>query len=187
MPPILHFNAIPCALLAMGVLMSSPAQAQLSITTFGATEAQACYQDAGDDHTTDTGECDKALNGKVQLTRRDVAHTHVNRGIILNRAGRVSEAISDFDAALTIRPSLAEAFLNRGNSYFLKEQYDSALADYETALANGLRKSYAAWYNIGLVYDAKKMPEKAREAYEKALADNPGYRLAEEKLERYKD
>ena len=174
MPVNFRFITITRALIAISVFVSPAAHAQLSITTFGATNAQACYEDAGDDHTTDTGECDQALNGKVQLTRRDVAHTHVNRGIILNRAGRVSEAITDFDAALEIKPALAEAFLNRGNSYFLMEQFDSALADYETSLANGLRKAYAAWYNIGLVYDAKEMPDKAREAYEKVLVGKTG-------------
>jgi len=51
--------------------------------------------------------------------------------------------------------------------------------------SNGLSKAYAAWYNIGLLYDAQNMPDKAREAYENALAANPGYRLAEEKLAKY--
>jgi len=169
----------------IGAAVSSTADAQLSITTFGATDAQACFVSAGDDHTTDTQECDAALSGRITLTRRDTAHTHVNRGIILNRASRLSEAIADFNLALAIIPTLAEAYLNRGNSYFLSEQYNQALADYETSLANGLSKAYAAWYNIGLLYDAQNMPDKAREAYENALAANPGYRLAEEKLAKY--
>ena len=174
------------AVLAMAFSVTVVA-AQVSVTTIGATDAQACYQEAADDSSISVRECNEALKGKTNLTRRDVAKTHVNRGIIFNRAGLSPQAINDFDAAIEIIPGLAEAYLNRGNSYYLLQRYDIALENYNQALALDLRKAYAAWYNIGLTYDAMKKPEKAREAYEKSLAAFPDFALAKKKLERYED
>ena len=166
---------------------SAGATAQLSITTIGATDAQACYQSALDNFTTSVDDCDEAIKNDGNLSRRDLAFTYVNRGIILNRAGLVSEALEDFEKALKIKSDIPEAFLNRGNSYYLSRQYEKALADYETSLAQGLKKSYAAWYNIGLVYDAMKMPDKARSAYQKAVDIFPEHGPSVKKLERYQN
>lgn len=157
------------------------ARAQMSVSTFGATDAAACYENAANDLSRDADPCDQALAGGT-LTRSDRVKTLVNRGIIYNRNGDLQAAIDDFNAALDIDPAIGEAYLNRGNSYYLSSQYDAALADYEAALANDVNKPWAAWYNIGLAYEAKKDKEKARQAYEKALELNPSFTPAQLKL-----
>lgn len=177
------FVVLGTSLGLLGVILPQATFAQISVTP-GATEAHACYITAGDGLSQNTDECDAALLKQSLLTRRDIANTYVNRGIILNRTGDFGAAIADFDAALAIKNTLAEAFLNRGNSFFMMGQVDKALADYEASLSNGIEKAYAAWYNIGLVYDVKNMPQEARSAYEKSLAARPGYQLAEEKFAR---
>ena len=154
----------------------------MSVTTIGATHGVECYENARDDFSTDTSPCDRALKDK-NTTRRDQMKTFVNRGIIHNRNGDLSSAVADFNAAIAMDSEVAEAFLNRGNSHFLASRFDRALADYEHSLMLGVQKPWAAWYNIGLVYDAKKEAEKARAAYEKALALNPDFTLARLKLE----
>lgn len=164
------------------LLSATPAAAQMAVTTIGATDAAACYQNANNDFARDTQPCDDALRDG-NTTRRDKMKTYVNRGIIHNRNGDLQAALDDFDNALAMKSDLAEAYLNRGNSYFLASQYDSALSDYERALALDVHKPWAAWYNIGLVYDAKKQPDDARAAYEKALELNPNFSLAQAKLE----
>jgi len=158
------------------------AAAQMSVTTIGATDAADCYKNAQNDFENDTGPCDAALKDR-NTTRRDRMKTHVNRGIIHNRNGDLAAARADFDAAIEMDGALAEAYLNRGNTHFHGARYDEALADYEHSLTLGVQKPWAAWYNIGLVYDAKKDVEKAREAYEKALELNPNFTLARQKLE----
>lgn len=161
---------------------AAPAAAQMSVTTIGATDAASCYDNASNDFSSETGPCDQALKDP-STTRGDKKKTLVNRGIIHNRNGDLTAALNDFDAALEIDGSLAEAYLNRGNSYFLAARYLEALGDYERALDANVSKPWAAWYNIGLVYDAQNNADKAREAYEKALEENPGFTLAQEKLE----
>jgi len=172
----------PSLIAALSFLAASPAVAQLSVTTFGATDAALCYQNALSQFSRDTRPCDTALSDRTTI-RSDRKKTLVNRGIIHNRNDDLNAAIDDFNAALAIDSGLAEAFLNRGNSYFLGGRYDDALAGYERALALDVAKPWAAWYNIGLVHDAKKQPQKAREAYEQSLELNPDFTLARMKLE----
>jgi tetratricopeptide (TPR) repeat protein len=159
-----------------------PAAAQMAVTTVGATDGSLCYQNAQNDFSTDTGPCDEAIRDTA-TSRRDKMKTYVNRGIIYNRKGDLEAAVADFNAALEINDGIAEAYLNRGNSYFLAARYDDALADYEQSLLLEISKPWAAWYNIGLVYDAKKDADKARAAYQKALALNPDFTQARLKLE----
>lgn len=175
----MHIIAAIAMLAAVGAF--SAARAQMSISTFGATDAVLCYEDARDDFSQDTTSCDEAL--RTDMTAEDEKKTLVNRGIIFNRAGRLNEAISDFNTALDIDAGLAEAYLNRGNSFFLGGRYDDALKDYEDSLRYGISKPWAAWYNIGLARAAKKDAAGAREAYLKALELNPDFTAARDKLD----
>lgn len=161
-------------------LLAAPAGAQMAVTTFGATDAVRCYEAAASDFGRETDACDAALRGA--LSPSDRKKTLVNRGIIHNRSGELPSALEDFNAALDIDGGLAEAYLNRGNTYYLNGSGDAAISDYRRALDLGVSKPWAAWYNIGLVYESKQDRTKAREAYEKALELNPDFSLAQGKL-----
>ena len=149
------------------------ASAQMAVTTFGTTDARGCYLDASDGVTRSTGRCDRALD--EPLSGRDMIATLVNRGVVLNRAGRYEDAIRDFDAALARDPSVPEAMLNRGNSRLLQNRPDDAIADYEAALGAGLAEAHVAWHNIGLAWYAKANLIRARAAFRKALEIRPGF------------
>ena len=161
-------------------LLAPAASAQLSVTTIGATNAQACYEDARG-MTSDAARCDEALEEDA-LSPKDRQATLVNRGIIHNRAGRYEKALADFDAALDRDPALAEAWLNRGNTLLLTGRADAAIENYQAALDNGIGAAAIAWYNIGLAYEAKDDAAKAREAFTKALEIDPAFALARDKL-----
>ena len=169
------------AIFAAGLLAPATAAAQSAITTIGATEAGECYQNALDGISEDTRPCDAAISDRNTL-RNDLKKTYVNRGVILNRRGDYTEALADFNRALDLDDELAEAYLNRGNTWLYASRYDDALADYEKALALDVAKPWAAWYNIGLVHDARKEPGKAQDAYRQSLALKPDFYLAQAKL-----
>lgn len=171
---------ISIALLA-AALTPSAALSQVAVTTFGATDAQRCFEAARDDYSTDVSDCDEALKTAAMAPRDKIA-TFVNRGIVLNRAGRLEDALADFNAALEKDGGLAEAFLNRGNTYFLMRRYDEAIADYQASLDHELAKSHVAWYNIGLAQEAKNDPVKAKEAWRMSLEINPDFGPARQKL-----
>lgn len=173
---------IPTCVACVSLALIAPAGAQMSVTTIGATDAASCYENARDDLSRDTEACDRALKDPA-TSRGDRKKTLVNRGVIYNRNGDLGDALADFNAALEIDGELGEAYLNRGNSYYLASRYDDALADYERALEFEIAKPWAAWYNIGLAYEAKKQPERAREAYQEALSANPDFTQAQQKLE----
>ncbi len=164
------------------VAYSAPSAAQMSVTTLGATDAASCFENARDDFARDTGPCDDALDDAA-TTRTDRKKSFVNRGIIRNRIGDLELARADFDAALDIDSALGEAYLNRGNSHYLAKNYDDALSDYERSLELDVAKPWAAWYNIGLAYEAKGLAEEAKEAYQAALNLNPNFTQAQMKLE----
>ena len=168
-------------LLAAGAAAPSAAIAQLSITTIGATDAFACYENARDGLSEDTTPCDAALADRG-TSRNDRKKTLVNRGILFNRKGDLNEALSDFNRAIEIDEDLAEAYVNRGNTWFYAGDYDRALADYERSLTLDVAKPWAAWYNIGLVHDARNDAEAAQEAYAKSLALNPEFYQAQQKI-----
>ncbi|PQA86756.1 tetratricopeptide repeat protein [Hyphococcus luteus] len=171
-------TCLTCVVLAC----AAPAAAQMSVTTIGATDAANCYENARSDFSRSTEPCDKALKD-AGLSISDRKKTLVNRGVIHNRNGDLGAALEDFNEAIEMDAALGEAYLNRGNSYYLAQRFDDAMADYERALDIGVGKPWAAWYNIGLVYEAKKQPDKAREAYEEALSANPDFTQAQQKLE----
>ena len=166
-----------------GLVVQMDAAAQLPVSTFEAADAHACFMAAGEIGVGDLENCDAALEN-AELQQSDRAVTFVNRGILKNRAGDWAQAIPDFNAALEINESLGEAYLNRGNSHFLMDNDEEALADYKMAISVGVEQVFAAWYNIGLVHEHRDEKEEAIAAFEKALEANADFLLAMEKLGR---
>lgn len=165
-------------------VLSAPAlaYAELSVSTFGATNAAKCFEYANLNTRVDTSPCDTALKVE-QLTQIDRWRTLTNRGIILNRSDNLNAALADFNTVIDENDEFAEAFVNRGNTWFLAGRLDDALRDYRSSLDFGVSKPWSAWYNIGLVFDAKKAPEAAQDAYRKSLELKPGYSVAMAKLQ----
>ena len=76
------------------------------------------------------------------------------------------------DAAVYTAPDQAEAWDLRAKIYFLKKDYDAAIADLKRALDRD-PKHYDAMNDLGVVYEAMGSKKEALEAYRKALAINP--------------
>lgn len=172
---------VSAIVIAFALVSPTALNAQMAVSTFGATDAQLCYEDARDDMSSNADHCDEALK-TAGMTERDRIATYVNRGLILNRAGRLNEALADFDEALSRDDGTAEAYLNRGNTYYLMRRYDEAIEDYRASLDYDLAKAHVAWYNIGLAYEAQNDPAKARSAYQTSLELNPDFGPAQAKL-----
>ena len=74
------------------------------------------------------------------------------------------------------RKNLSLSYMNRGNAYHLKNQYDQAIANYDEAIKVNPRNA-RAYYNRGLSYIALKDNEHALEALNGAvntLGGHPG-------------
>ncbi len=158
-----------------------------SSTTLGSTDAQRCF-DESRLPLSDYGltYCDTAIK-KGDLTRRDLAATLSNRGIILARNGRYTEALMDHERAIATLPDMAELYINRGNAHYHTLDYASALADYQKAADLGASPLHTPWYNMGLTYMRLQQTDEAKQAFERALESSPGSEKIRSQLESLKE
>lgn len=94
------------------------------------------------------------------------------QGLVCGKEGKCDKAIKCFTGALKLDPGNREAYLSRGFSYHLKQEYDAAIKDYSAAI--GVDPGYAKAYDYrGNSYNAKSDFKKALKDYAKALELNP--------------
>ncbi|RKY39339.1 MAG: hypothetical protein DRP75_02450 [Candidatus Omnitrophota bacterium] len=71
--------------------------------------------------------------------------------------------------------------LEAGKFAFLNENYEEAIGFFRKILESDPRNA-EAYYNLGVVFEAKNMLKEAKEAFNKSLEINPEYKLAEQHL-----
>jgi len=103
----------------------------------------------------------------------DLAATHVNLGVALQRRGRIDEAIIHYRKALELEPTSGGQCQPRVALAGLG-QIDEAIAYYQKALE--IKPDYAeAHYNLGDALQRRGQVAEAISHYEKALESNPDY------------
>jgi tetratricopeptide (TPR) repeat protein len=169
---------------AVAALAATNSLAQ-SITVFGDPGGEACYRAAsfGDTARSALDDCDAAIETGAML-RKDLAATHVNRGIILAARGDLSSALADYVEARRIRPGLPESYIGEGNTLFLMGDFNGALSAYATALDNGLSAKHAAHFNRGLALEHMGRLDEAEAAYAQAAELAPQWPQPRAHIER---
>lgn len=117
----------------------------------------------------DIGDTDQAI---VEYKKAIAINPHPNyyNNVCLayNEKKKYDLAMEACNTALSLNPEHTSAFINRGNTYRLREEYDKAVDDYTQSLkvvpANDLYNPPIAYYNRALAYE--KMEE-----YDKAFDD----------------
>ena len=114
-------------------------------------EASRCYAaasgTAADQRSIDR--CTTALD-RGGLVGRNYAGTLVNRGILRLRAGQTELALADFDAGVSLSPTLGEAWVNRGAALLVKGGADAeVIADVSRGLSLGSSHRELAFYLRG--------------------------------------
>jgi tetratricopeptide (TPR) repeat protein len=105
-----------------------------------------------------------------------------NRGLSQQKLERQSAAIEDFTSALFLDPAFAHAYYSRGNSLKDSGQFLFALSDYEKALRYNHPDQARVYYAEALTYENLKRNSDARKALELAVAANPNFEQAGQKL-----
>jgi tetratricopeptide (TPR) repeat protein len=78
--------------------------------------------------------CDLALEiARSKADTRATAAAHTNRGLILERAGRLNLALQDQDAAVNLLPENPTLLLNRASLLLRMGRFVEALNDYDRA------------------------------------------------------
>jgi tetratricopeptide (TPR) repeat protein len=101
----------------------------------------------------------------------------------LHFQGKMEEAIEECKKAIEIDPDFGNPYNDIGAYMIELGRYDDAIPWLERALdAKRYDPRHFPHYNLGRVYQAKEMLNRARESYEAALRIEPRYQLAREAL-----
>lgn len=149
-------------------------RAQTLVTRGIAREALSRPKDALDDFT-------YAIS-LYALPVDELARARFNRAVVLEELNRLPEALADYTLAINLQRRFAAALNNRANLYRRMGRLAEATADYSASLASGNAQGEYPLYGLGQISEALGKVEAARGYYEKALAANPHYALAAQRL-----
>ena len=153
-----------------------------SKTSFGSGNAAQCFILSGNSSSlSDTKVCSDAIRYD-DLSKRDLAATHTNRGIIRAAAGRLRQALEDHNQAVRLKADLSKIYINRGTVFHRLGEYEKALVDYQKALEIGEVPIDIVQYNIALSLEKIKKHKEALIALEIALSYNPNSTKVREKI-----
>jgi tetratricopeptide (TPR) repeat protein len=116
------------------------------------------------------------------LTDPEQARAYLERGLILDGMGRLDDAIGDYSAVLRLTPSSATALNNRANAFRRQNRFEDARRGYLASLAADNPAPEYPYYGLGQIAESQGMTEEAKDFYARAVAANPGYALAADRL-----
>jgi len=100
-----------------------------------------------------------------------------NRGALLEKQGKIDEAINDYSKAIELNPNDSRAYYNRGVLLDSKGLINEALNDFSNAIKS--KPDYAeAYLNRGNIYGKLKQYEQAINDYSTAIRLKPDFALA---------
>lgn len=159
--------------------LSFTATASAQIVVQGGGAARDCYMSTKAGNPGKIGaiqSCKTALT--ETLSKKDLAATHVNLGVLLMRKGDYAEAQTHYTKAIEKRPNLAEAYINHAASLIYTADYDAAITSLDTAIEIGTEKMPEALYNRAVAYDRLKNYKGAYKDLKQALALRPDWEPA---------
>jgi tetratricopeptide (TPR) repeat protein len=135
-----------------------------------------------------TAEHQEAIDDYTAALRLDAMSAELratalyNRGLSQQKLQNQSAAIEDYTSALFLDPAFAHAYYGRGNALRESGQFLFALSDYEKATRYHHPNGAQVYYAEALTYENLKRPNDARKSLELAIAANPQFSPAIEKL-----
>ncbi len=171
-------------LIAGALAVAGPSFA--STVVIGEGLGEACFNQAKYGHSDRDALniCDKAIENGF-LSKKDAAATYVNRGIVRSSRGDLEGAVTDYNNALRINPTLGEAFANRGTVYIRKEQYTTALNELDRALSLDLEQPAMVYFNRAIVYENIGDKTKAYQDFKRASELRPTWDSPQIELTRF--
>jgi tetratricopeptide (TPR) repeat protein len=112
----------------------------LALASAGAAMASATDDAYQAEAAQERGELDLAIRLYTQAIQSGELPSELlpgvlnNRGLVLRAAGRLDEAIQDYDRAIDLKPDDASAYNNRGIAYSDKGEIERAIRDYGAAI-----------------------------------------------------
>jgi Tfp pilus assembly protein PilF len=131
------------------------------------------------------GDFDRAVElyqGSLALHPTAEAHTFL--GWTYHFQGKIDEAIAECKRAIEVDPDFGNPYNDIGAYLIDLKRYDEAIPWLEQAMtAKRYDPRQFPYFNLGRVYLAKGMINRARELFQKALEIEPRYTLARQALD----
>jgi Tfp pilus assembly protein PilF len=131
------------------------------------------------------GDYDRAAElYQKSLAIHPTAEAHTFLGWTLHYQGKIQEAITECKRAIELDPDFGNPYNDIGAYLIALGKYDEAIPWLERAIeARRYEPRHFPYFNLGRVYIAKGMLNRARECFRQALRVEPQYTLAQEALE----
>jgi Tfp pilus assembly protein PilF len=112
------------------------------------------------------------------------AEAHTFLGWTYHFQGKVDKAIAECKRAIEVDPEFGNPYNDIGSYLIELNRFDEAIPWLEQAMiARRYEPRHFPYFNLGRVYLAKGMINRARELFQKSLAIEPRYTLARQALE----
>jgi tetratricopeptide (TPR) repeat protein len=174
-------------LLAGGAALTS-APAHGAVQVIGTTDARACYEAARDERASEATVklCTTALESE-ELSRRDVAATKVNRGILQMHQRHYDVALADYEDAIALKPDLGEAHVNKAIAMLRIDQgqADAAIRSLSRGIELGTEEPEVAHYMRAVAYEILGDAKNAYLDYKQAAELKPDWQDPQLALRRF--
>jgi tetratricopeptide (TPR) repeat protein len=168
-------------LLTAALAAAVPASAQI-IVTQETGWAHDCFVHAKTGRAFDgIGACDLAIKREA-LSRKDLAATYDNRGVMLDQLGHIERASADFHKAIEIQPDLGDPYVNLGVMLIKEKKYQDALGQINKGMDLGMGFPHLGYYDRAIAEQMLGQFKEAYYDYKKAVELEPSFAAAEERL-----
>jgi tetratricopeptide (TPR) repeat protein len=116
------------------------------------------------------------------LPQTDQMRALLERGLLLDALNRLDDAIEDYNTVLELDPHSANALNSRASVYRRQNRTAEARRDYLASLAAGATNPEYSYFGLGQIAETQGDRDAARGLYVKAVAANPKYSLALDRL-----
>lgn len=175
-------------LLLAGTVAVCSVPAHGAVRVVGTTDARACYEAARDEIASEAtvALCTKALDSD-ELSRRDVAATKVNRGILQMHQRHYDVALADYDDAIALKPELGEAHVNKAIAMLRidQSQADAAVRSLTRGIELGTEEPEVAHYMRAVAYEILGDAKSAYLDYKQAAELKPDWQDPQLALRRF--
>jgi tetratricopeptide (TPR) repeat protein len=161
--------------------------ANAAAVVIGRGLAHSCYVSAqfGDNAREGIDICTHALEHEP-LTKTDRASTFVNRGVLRASGGHEYDALADYDHAIAVDATLAQAYVDRSAALIALKRYDEALKSASDGLNLGPAQPELAYFNRAIAEEALNNVNGAYQDFKQAVALSPQFTAASDQLKRFR-
>jgi len=127
--------------------------------------------------------CTQAIRTAENTSNR--AGSYNNRGVLLYAQGSIMEALDDFEQAVRVDDTLAQAHVNRGYTLMRLERWADSVVAFDTGIALGVGELAKVHFNRGFAHEELGHVREAYQDYLKASELDPLWELPKQELTRF--